>query len=366
MRTLILTLGSRGDLEYFLLLARTLRDRGHTVHVITSHFHAHRVAGCGIECTPVSAVSAQGLEAILASLVSEPDLRIRTRKYVEQFLRPELDAARPALATLGVTSDYFVNNVKIALSRQGSVVPAAFVTYDPPAALDELDLYTAKLPRERILELAAFPQLLIDPHGRWPSRFVFTGFWLAPDDATALSAEVERFLCAGSPPVVLTMGSMRMFDAGRLANTFADALLKLGMRGVFVTPSQQTEVSGFVLYVAEIPYRRLFPRASAVIHHGGVGTTAEVMRAGKPSIVLPQILAQKHMADLLTTANVCAGSFNPVEVSVSELSTAIAEAVNNSRFILAAEGFRKTIGEDSGVLSAASEIERHWRTITAV
>lgn len=362
---LILALGTRGDLELFLLLARTLQDRGHDVQMVTSGFHTRRVVDGGIECFPVGSSSIENLNTLLAGLVSEADLRTRTRKYVERFLRRELAAARQTLEHLTATSDYFVSNLKITVSRNGTVLPTAFVTYDPPASIDELDRYTVALPRERILELVAFPRSLLDPQHRWPARFVFTGFWLAPQQEQRLPDAVEHFVSAGSPPLVLTTGSMRMFDGPRLASVFIEAVTQLGLRGMLINASGGNP-SPSILYTGDLPYAAMFSRAGAVIHHGGVGTTAEVLRAGRPSIVLPQILAQKHIADLLTAAGACAGDFDPATVSADTLAKSIREAVDNARFAQAAAQFQAAIAKENGVDSGATAIERHWRTITTV
>jgi len=365
MRILILTLGTRGDLELFLLLARTMQARGHSVHVITSAFHSQRVLANGIECSPIGSVSQSGLDTYLSKLGAEPDLLKRTRNYVESFLRPELAAADQALRTMAATSDYFVSNLKITVARNGIVLPTAFVTYDPPASLDELDRYTAVLPRERILELVAFPKALLDPANRWPPRFLFTGFWLAEKSQERLPDDVEQFLSTGTPPVVLTTGSMRMFEPVRLANLFAEALKASDMRGVLINAPDR-KVTDTLFCTGEVPYAALFRRAAAIVHHGGVGTTAEVLRAGKPSVMLPQILAQKHMAEFLSKAGVCAGAFDPATVSAATLAAAIREAVHRPGFTDAAGRIGEVIDREAGVDAAANQIERHWRTIASV
>src|SRR5207248_1362363 len=162
----------------------------------------------------------------------------------------------------------------------------------------------------------------------WPSRFLFTGFWLATEQEQRLPDEVEHFLSAGSAPIVLTTGSMRMFDTPRLTSTFAEALRQVDMRGILINASPRN-LPASILCTGDIPYRALFPRAATVIHHAGVGTTAEVLRAGKPSIVLPQILAQRHIAELLSDAGVCAAVFDPLAIPTDKLAMAIRDSVNN-------------------------------------
>src|SRR5207248_2916211 len=117
--------------------------------------------------------------------------------------------------------------------------------------------YTSVLPRERILELVAFPKYLLDPDDDWPSRFLFTGFWLATEQEQRLPDEVEHFLSAGSAPIVLTTGSMRMFDTPRLTSTFAEALRQVDMRGILINASPRN-LPASILCTGDIPYRALF------------------------------------------------------------------------------------------------------------
>jgi len=105
MRIVILTLGTRGDFELFLLLASALAARGHQPHLITSHFHAPRAAAANIESTPIGSRDPDALNQLLTELAAIPDLTKRTRAYVEKFLRPELAAARPVLELLSQSAD---------------------------------------------------------------------------------------------------------------------------------------------------------------------------------------------------------------------------------------------------------------------
>lgn len=68
----------------------------------------------------------------------------------------------------------------------------------------------------------------------------------------------------------------------------ADACAKLGCRCLLVGPSAAAVTSApNLLSVASAPYVKVFPAAAAIVHHGGFGTCAEALRAGKPSLVTP-------------------------------------------------------------------------------
>jgi sterol 3beta-glucosyltransferase len=182
-------------------------------------------------------------------------------------------------------------------------------------------------------------------------------------------ADLLAFLGAGAPPVVLTMGSMVMFDPGPLAQTFVRALRLAGQRGVLVGgwsgAHRSAALGGPVYCVEEAPYDWLFPRASCVIHHGGCGTVAAVLRAGKPSVVLPQIMPQELFGNLLGRNGLATAVFQTDVLTPPKLALAIHEAATNQDFHRNARLWQQVIGVDPGVQMAADLIERHWRSLQA-
>jgi UDP:flavonoid glycosyltransferase YjiC (YdhE family) len=106
-----------------------------------------------------------------------------------------------------------------------------------------------------------------------------------------LPSEVERFLLEGPPPLVFTLGSAAVLDAGDFYQQSALAAELIGQRAVLLVGSDPRNVPGHVpenVCVANYaPYSKLFPRASVIIHQGGVGTTAQALYSGKPMLVMP-------------------------------------------------------------------------------
>ena len=104
-----------------------------------------------------------------------------------------------------------------------------------------------------------------------------------------LSPELEQFLSDGSPPIVFTPGTGHQ-HAARYFNTALKALERLGRRGLFVTPHAAQlpdPLPSSVMWQAHVPFASLLPRAAAVVHHGGIGTTAEAFRSGTPQLIVP-------------------------------------------------------------------------------
>ena len=144
------------------------------------------------------------------------------------------------------------------------------------------------------LVLALFSEMLGTSQPDWPPRARITGFPFfdqAKENVT-LKPELARFLEAGPPPIVFTLGSSAVMNAGRFYEQSAAAATRLGRRAVLLIGRDPRNrlpapVGEGIAAFDYAPYAELFPRAAAIVHQGGVGTTAQAMRAGKPMLVMP-------------------------------------------------------------------------------
>lgn len=110
--------------------------------------------------------------------------------------------------------------------------------------------------------------------------------------------DLESFLNEGEAPIVFTPGSAITY-ARAFFQTAADACRMLGRRGILVTrfPDQlPDELPATVRHVDYVPFSALLPRAAAIVHHGGIGTTAHALAAGIPQLVVPRIYDQPDNA----------------------------------------------------------------------
>lgn len=144
------------------------------------------------------------------------------------------------------------------------------------------------------LVLALFSRVLGSPQPDWPPGTLTTGFVFYDGDAgnRDLAPELEQFLAAGDPPLVFTLGSAAVLDAGDFYEQSARAAESMNRRAVLLVGSEPRNrptrsLSERICIAQYAPYSRLFPRASAIIHQGGVGTTAHALQAGKPMLVMP-------------------------------------------------------------------------------
>jgi UDP:flavonoid glycosyltransferase YjiC (YdhE family) len=137
--------------------------------------------------------------------------------------------------------------------------------------------------------LALFPPWFAARQPDWPERLALTTFPLCDDDDGRFDPKLDEFLDAGSPPIVVTAGTAQR-HAARLFAAATEAATILGQRAVLVTRHTEQLPSYLppeVRHVYAAPLGRLLRRASALIHHGGIGTAAAALAAGVPQIVTP-------------------------------------------------------------------------------
>jgi UDP:flavonoid glycosyltransferase YjiC (YdhE family) len=213
------------------------------------------------------------------------------------------------------------------------------------------------------LVLALFSRVLGVEQKDWPAHALITGFCYYDADAgnAALPPALEKFLAAGPPPVVFTLGSAAVLAAGRFYEFSANAAIKLGIRAVLLIgtdprnrPPQPLPDS---ICVAEYaPYSMLFSRASLVVHQGGVGTTAQCLRAGKPMLIMPYSHDQpdnaRRMRRLKVARVILKVTYTPLRVA-RKLKAMLNEPLLARR----AESVAKQLSREDGVRTACDALE---------
>lgn len=213
------------------------------------------------------------------------------------------------------------------------------------------------------LVLALFSSVLGQEQKDWPENTRITGFCYYDSDGGdhSLPPHLEEFLQAGPPPVVFTLGSAAVLAAGRFYEHSARAAMKLGVRAVLLIggdprnrPRQALPES---ICVAEYaPYSALFPRAALVVHQGGVGTTAQCLRAGKPMLIMPYSHDQPDNARRVRRLKVARviqrAYYTPIRVA-HKLKVMLEEPRFARRALLLAH----RLGRENGVQSACDALE---------
>jgi len=229
----------------------------------------------------------------------------------------------------------------------------------------ENPLFDAK--HSPFLVLALFSRTLALPQKDWPPNTIITGFCFYDSDAgnAALPPNLEAFLNAGPPPVVFTLGSAAVLAAGRFYEFSARAAIRLGIRAVLLIGNdkrnQLRQPLPDTICVAEYaPYSALFSRAAMVVHQGGVGTTAQCLRAGKPMLIMPFSHDQpdngRRMQRLKVARVIQRGNYTPVRVA-RKLKAMLAEPLYARR----AEMVARRLEQEDGLKSACDALEKLYK-----
>jgi UDP:flavonoid glycosyltransferase YjiC (YdhE family) len=140
------------------------------------------------------------------------------------------------------------------------------------------------------LVICLFPDWFGPPQPDWPPNLHLAGFPLFDEAGVReVPSELETFLGAGEPPIVFTRGSQSQWGR-HFFEVSIEVCRTSGRRGVLLAPSPDSvpaKLPDTVLRLAYVPLSALLPRAAAIVHHGGIGTTALALAAGIPQVVVP-------------------------------------------------------------------------------
>ncbi|HYH85372.1 MAG TPA: nucleotide disphospho-sugar-binding domain-containing protein, partial [Pyrinomonadaceae bacterium] len=144
--------------------------------------------------------------------------------------------------------------------------------------------------------LALFSRVLAEPQADWPPNTSVTGFCFYDrrdrvGDPRGVNPELLKFLDEGEPPIIFTLGSSAVWVAEDFYSESIKASQTLGRRALLLIGEERnrsaTPLPEGVAAFDYAPYGEVLPRACAVVHQGGVGTTGQSLRAGVPTLVVP-------------------------------------------------------------------------------
>jgi UDP:flavonoid glycosyltransferase YjiC (YdhE family) len=208
--------------------------------------------------------------------------------------------------------------------------------------------------------LALFSRVLAAPQPDWPPNVTTTGavFYNSPEP---LEPELEEFLSAGEPPVVFTLGTSAVGAAGGFYRESVAAAAKLGVRAVLLTggfaQNRPDHVPPNALLVDRAPHQLLFPRASAVVHQCGAGTTAQALRSGKPTLLVPHGHDQFDNARRVRKLGV-ARTLLPSQYRAERVARELDALLNDTRYQERTAAVSIVVREERGAEAAVAAIER--------
>ena len=213
------------------------------------------------------------------------------------------------------------------------------------------------------LVLALFSRLLGQEQKDWPQKTDITGFCFYDADAgnRKLPDELERFLAAGEPPVVFTLGSAAVLAAGRFYEFSAKAAQRLGVRAVLLIGSDprnrpRHELPESICVAEYAPYSELFARSALVVHQGGVGTTAQCLRSGTPMLIMPYSHDQpdnaRRMQRLKVARVLQRKKYTPLRVA-----RVLGKMLADRQLSLRARSVARQLSHEDGVKRACDQLE---------
>jgi sterol 3beta-glucosyltransferase len=211
--------------------------------------------------------------------------------------------------------------------------------------------------------LGAYSPMIIPQPSDWSEDAHITGYWFQDHISDwHPSVELESFLEEGEPPVYVGFGSMAGRDPERFSKIVLDALLKTGQRGVIATGwggMNVMQVPKTVFVLDSAPHGWLFRRMSAVIHHGGAGTTAEGLRAGVPSVIVPFTVDQPFWGKQVKTLGVGPEPIPASKLTSNALADAIQLTITDSKMRERAASIGEAIRMEDGVGKAVNIVRQY-------
>lgn len=209
--------------------------------------------------------------------------------------------------------------------------------------------------------LGAYSPTVIPHPPDWPDSVHITGYlfldshsgWQPPPD-------LDRFLNAGDPPVYIGFGSMAGRSPEELAKLITEAVAKSGQRGLLLKGwgGLKPEWIPEEVFVAEsVPHGWLFPRVAAVVHHGGAGTTAEGLRAGAPTVIVPFAFDQAFWGRRVRALGAGPDPIPLKRLSAENLAHAIRTAVSDPMIRKRATACGQAIRAEDGLGNAVRVFE---------
>lgn len=338
MQCVVSSAGSAGDFLPTLAMGAALRRRGHEVRFVANPFFESRVRNAGLEFIPA------GEHSDLYEIIERnPDWGrpSNAKALLEAFVRPNAESTfhvirallRESRADVVVANNVSFGAIWAAAEQRipsvlvhatpliwmSSQAPTVFGDRLPPTWLARpmtgamraladwyLTRFLAPIGRKlapsledtsypaahgmAALHLAAWSPAIRAPVPSDPPNSVLCGFVRASafgGGQPGVPAAAEAFLGAGPPPVVVGLGSVYSLTAGALLTAFAEACRDHGLRCLIAGHPSGLTVPSNALAVRYAPYEEIFRRAAVVVGHGGAGTTGEILRSGKPALVLP-------------------------------------------------------------------------------
>lgn len=414
MRMTVVALGTRGDVQPMIALAKGLHAAGHTVQMIAGSNFAPWITRHGLDFLP--SVDMEALMNSPKGLVwTESSNNPRQQLRMMRELIDEYGAAMaaPILACTGSTdllisgfvSEPFVQSacehaglphIHAALqpqqpTRSGSagtnpLLPRGNSIFNwwigqfAERLVWSIGANTVNMLRTQQLGLPAhtprsylaakhatpivygFSRHVVPRPADWPASISISGYWfLEEGQAWQPPADLQAFLAAGPPPVYIGFGSMSHRDPQATLRLIVDALQPSRRRAVLAagwSGVRGEQLPDHLFALESAPHDWLLPRMAGIVHHGGAGTTAAGLRAGKPTLIIPHMSDQPYWGRRVYELGVGPKPIPRHKLTADALARGIDALVGDTAQAQRAARLGQAICAEDGVAAAVATIER--------
>ncbi len=413
LKITLMTTGSRGDVQPFVALGLGLQEAGYDVTLCTAELFQHLVEGHGLRYAIMDdemirlSETPQGRAAVESG--GNP-LRLinRVKPMIRRMLNDEWAAAQgtqaivyhpktlgayhiaealdiPAIMSLPLPlytpTRAFINPIlppglKLGgLFNQLSYAMIGLVTAPYSSVVNDFRQAVLGLPRRSrfandtvrgngkpVPVMYSYSPHVLPVPADWPGHIAVTGYWfLQRQEDWQPPADLLDFLGAGPAPIYIGFGSMSSNAAPARTRLVLEALKRAGQRAVLATGwgamEASADASDEVYVLKEAPHDWLFPHMAGVVHHGGAGTTAAGLRAGKPTLICPFMGDQPFWGQRVYELGIGPAPIPQKRLTAAKLGHALRLLASDHLMQMQAAALGEQIRAEDGVATAIKVIK---------
>ncbi len=403
MKIALTTIGSRGDIQPYIALGIELQKNGHSVTILTHPWAKQIVSFYGLSHISVgddidinysakqfvenSSSNLKGFKFALNYIYDtlrncHRDFLIALKDFdliIGHGIVGEAEAdilnkpfIQVSIAPIGLPKEYwksknFIKEFSVYLSDKimGAIFGKPYIRF-------RRDLGVPNYRNENAypyLAIIPMPLFLQSPNSNWKNSTEITGYFFAgtPNDYSP-PEDLMSFVKNEEKPILITFGSMfhNQEQTKNIYMTVCESLDKSSTRAVLIMPDineKEITIPDNIYIAKQIPYSWLLGYVEFVVHHFGFGTTAEVLRAGLPSIPIPHIFDQKIRASAIHKLGYAYKPLNINRMNSSVLSNAILSVKNNKEMKKKCLEAGTNISNENGAEKAVKLINKHIEKI---
>lgn len=413
MRIAIFTLGSRGDVQPYVALAKTAISKGHSTVICTGKSFKNFIEGHGIEFEEAASDLMALLETEEGKMVFEHAIKhpLKTKRYLKEVVNPSYrktldnfyhsaqgadviiyhpkafgapDIAKsldiPCISMPPIPIMYpieeFPNLAVSPTKNLGKVMNKQ--TYKIIEKAESTNIKEVNDFREKILNLPKrksgvytfsidertipiiYPisSYLFKDVKSWKDKVYLPGFFYLNTENEVLEEKILDFINSGKEPIVISFSSMPLKSADLFKEKLIKALKETNNRGIMIVGNSgiSFEKEEEILTIKTAPHTLLFPLAKGILHHGGVGTMAAALKSGKPQLIMPFAVDQPFWANRLYKFGYALKPIKEMKVTVEELVSRFQE-LDKPQIKQKAQDIKNVLAQENGTENALKYIE---------